>query len=376
MRKPASLLAVLVFLALFAIRSSAQGLSAEAGIGALALRDFLGVDVPADTAWSVSTMEKEGMDASRILEGLRELQKKGYEIHTILLAKSGKLVLELYGQDRSSFPPRQLTPADKQSLFSVTKSFTSALIGIAIAEGDLSGADARVVSFFTGETVAHPSPEKDAMTLADLLSMRSGLRYAEGPDNALLATKGNTAAAILGLPLAARPGALWNYSTGNAQILAEILRRATKMPVAEFAQEHLFSPLGIRDYAWDADFSGTQFGGFGLSMRPRDMAKFGWLYLQKGLWDNQTLVPESWVRDSTSPKTSTPWPAGQYGWHWWVPTLGGFAARGFQGKEIYVFPDLDLVAVYTGKIDNREADHVWDEFTRNYILPAVEIRHN
>jgi len=182
----------------------------------------------------------------------------------------------------------------------------------------------------------------------------------------------DTSLTVLGKPMRFAPGSDWYYTSGNSQVLAEILRRATGETPLEYAKEKIFDKIGIKTYTWRSDPSGTQYGGFGLSLRPRDLARFGYLYMKKGKWGEVSVVPEAWIDESVKARVKTPWPDGDYGYHCWIPRFGGFAARGHDGQTMYVFPDKDLIVVFTADIPsaNGYATTIEDSIVYNYVLPA------
>jgi CubicO group peptidase (beta-lactamase class C family) len=336
--------------------------------GAGELQDVLGNPAFPDDVWKASTPETEGMDPARLLAGVEAIGARKLAIHSFLVIRHGKLVLERYGKDGG----RQLGPDDLHVLHSVTKTFTAALVGMAIADGKIPSVKARAMDWFPGEAIEARSESKDRMTLEDLLTMRSGLEWEEGPSDRVFRLRECAAEAVLSQPMAAAPGTHWQYSSGNAQILAEIVRRATgKSPLA-FATERLFGPLGIKDLRWLVDDGGTQYGGWGLFLRPRDLARFGQLYLQRGRWQGKQVVPEAWVVESTRARTATPWPGGDYGYQVWVPKFGGFVLRGYLGQEVFVFPEKDLVVVFTADLPSNRADVVADQLVREYVLAALK----
>jgi CubicO group peptidase (beta-lactamase class C family) len=310
------------------------------------------------------------MDGARLEAAVAAAQARGLALHAFLVVRHGKLVLERYGTRAG----RQLTPADDHEVYSTTKTFTGMLVGLALADGKLASVRAPVMPFFEGAALADRSPEKDGLVLEDLLTMRSGLEYEEGRDHHVFGSAACAAEAFLGRPLVAAPGKRWSYSTADSQILAEIVRRATgKTPLA-LAQERIFAPLGIAGVRWQADGGGTQFGGFGLSLRPRDLARFGQLLLARGSWNGAQLVPAEWVEAATRPHAETPWAGGSYGYQCWIPRLGGFATRGYQGQDMYVFPERDLIVVFNGELPYQSADPELDRLVSEFVLPAVADR--
>jgi CubicO group peptidase (beta-lactamase class C family) len=336
--------------------------------GAGELQDVLGSTASPDTFWKASTPEAEGMDPAKLAAAVDAIARRKLAIHSLLVVRHGKLVVERYGKDRG----RQLGPDDLHELHSVTKTLTAALVGLAIADGKIASVKARALDWFPGEGVQEREA-KAPMTLEDLLTMRSGLRYDEGGSEYLFREATCAAEAVLSEPLLAAPGKRWSYSSGNFQILAEIVRRATgKLPLA-YADERILRPLGVKEVRWGADEGGTQLGGWGLFLRPRDLARLGYLYLQDGKWQGKQVLPAGWVAESTKERTDTPW-AGGYGYGGWIPRVGApaFAMRGYLGQEVYVFPGKDLVVVFTADLPAREADGIADELVREYLLPAVK----
>jgi len=152
--------------------------------------------------------------------------------------------------------------------------------------------------------------------------MRSGLEFVEG-DQTTFDTP-DPARAMFSRPVVDTPvGTVWNYSSGGANVIAEMLRVATGKTPLEYGNEKLFGPIGIDSPPWDAGRNGTSFGGFGLSLTAREMARFGELFRNAGAWQGQPVVPSAWTDESTMPRCPTAW-GGQYGYLWWVPSLPGF----------------------------------------------------
>jgi CubicO group peptidase (beta-lactamase class C family) len=331
------------------------------------LRDHLGDPAFPDGFWQASAPAAEGLDGAKLEAAVKAIQARKWPVHAFLVIRHGRLVLERYGTDGG----RQLGPDDLHLLHSTTKTFTGALVGIALAEKKLPSVSAPALSFFGPDQVKERTPAKARMTLEDLLTMRSGLEYREGVDD-LLFREPDTVAGLLSQPLRADPGTAWNYSSGDAHILAGILRRATGETPLEYATRRLFAPLGIEKLSWEADPDGTQYGGYGLSLRPRDLARVGLLYLAEGKWNGQQLVPREWIAAQTRAHAETPWFGGAYGYLCWVPKIGGFATRGYMGQNMYVFPDRDLIVVFNAALPYQRADPDLDDLVREFVLPAVK----
>ncbi|HOT61731.1 MAG TPA: serine hydrolase [Treponemataceae bacterium] len=323
-----------------------------------------------DGFWEFAPPREAGVSPRALERALDAVDASGFELHSLTVARGNRIILDAYGTIRASGRP--VTPDRTHALYSVTKSFVSALVSIAVADGSMPGFDSRAMEWFKKDGIANPSPEKDRMTVGNVLSMQSGLEWSEVVDDRAYREPPNAAVSFLGRPIVAAPGGKWEYSSGNSQILAEILRRATGKTPARFAEERLFGPLGISEYQWAFDRSGTNFGGWGLALRPRDLARFGLLYARGGAWEGRQIIPAGIVDETTAPRVTSPWNGSErYAYHWWVSPFGAFVARGYLGQAIYVFPSLDLVVVATGNIDNNQAAPFLDAIVRDCILPGV-----
>ena len=311
--------------------------------------------------WRVSTPEAQGMESAKLAEMLAAIGQQRLDLDSILIIRNGYVVSETYLE-----PYNQDTTHD---LYSVTKSFVSTLIGIAMDQGKIERTDQRILDFFPGRTIENLDPQKQAMTLEDVLTMRSGLDWQEGDAaySALYQSQ-DWVSYMLDLPLAAPPGSKFNYCSGCSHVLSAILQQTTGRKTRDFAEQTLFKPLGIRAAAWETDPAGISFGGWGLKLTPRDMAKLGYLYLRDGRWDGQQIVSAEWVKNATREHTGTGGSLG-YGYQWWTyPSLKAYAALGHAGQTIFVIPESDLVIVTTAQLDNH--DPIF-KLVEQYIVPAV-----
>jgi CubicO group peptidase (beta-lactamase class C family) len=311
--------------------------------------------------WRASAPEEQGMDGRIIARMLDRIRQQGLDLHSLLIIRYGYLVSETY------FPPYD--PTQKQPVWSCTKSVVSTLVGIAIDQGLIPGVQQRVADLFPGRTAANPELQKESMTLEDVLTMRTGLDWQEeGPVYEGLFGSGDLVQYMLDLPMAAPPGGEFNYCTGCSHLLSAAVQAASGVTTREFADRYLFQPLGVDGSSWDADPNGILFGGWGLSLTPRDMAKLGYLFLRQGVWDGNPIVSPDWVRNATRSHTA----AGNnldYGYQWWVyPSFRAYAALGAGGQTILVIPGLDLVVVTTAAVENN--DRIY-ELIGEYIIPSV-----
>ncbi|MBN1202790.1 MAG: serine hydrolase [Anaerolineae bacterium] len=313
--------------------------------------------------WRTSTPEEQGMDSGQLAALFEALDNGGGGLHSVLVIRNGFIVTEayfgIYHQDTQHI------------LYSVTKSFISSLVGIAQEDGAIEGLDQPVLSYFPDRTVDNLDARKQAITLEHLLTMSAGLDWPENDYSGcvrMVSASDDWAQYMLDRPMINDPGAAFHYSSGVSVLIGAVVQQATGQDLEDFAVKRLFEPLGISDYEWEADPTGLVNGGYGLHLAPRDMAKFGYLFLNEGVWDGEQIVPADWVATSTSPHIVV---AGDYnyGYQWWVPSEQDYyAALGYQGQRIVVVPDLELVVVFTALLNN---DSIEETLLHDYILPAA-----
>jgi CubicO group peptidase (beta-lactamase class C family) len=303
--------------------------------------------------------EQQGVDSTQLARMFEEIKQKNLSLNGMLVVRHGYIVTEAY------FPPFEAST--KHEIYSVTKSIISALVGIARRQGSLHDLDQKALDFFGDRTVVENDARKQAITLRHLLTMTSGLHWSSDDDSRLF-SGGDLVQLTLDRPMAAEPGSVWNYNSGGTHLLSAILQKATGQSASAFAQTQLFQPLGITDVAWPADSNGVNTGGWGIRMTPRDMAKFGYLYLKGGTWDGQPVVPADWVQASTAKHVDTGDGRG-YGYLWWQLSFGGYAALGYGGQEVIVLPEQDMVVVFTATpLDEKS---LW-KLVSDYIIPAAQ----
>jgi len=199
--------------------------------------------------------------------------------------------------------------------------------------------------------------------------MRAGLEWKEGnPAYQALYISRDWVSFMLDKPMVVTPGIQFNYCSGCSHLLSAVITNATGMNTLEYAQSRLFEPLGIQNVYWEKDVNDIPIGGWGLELTPRDMAKFGYLYLHNGEWEGKQIIPEKWVYMSTQANQEFKDGWG-YGYHWWVnPSNKIYAAQGLHGQKIYVIPNFDMVIVVTAGQDDTSV--MW-EVVKNFILPSV-----
>jgi CubicO group peptidase (beta-lactamase class C family) len=267
-------------------------------------------------------------------------------LHSLLVSWRGELGLERYfhGARESRYA----------NIKSASKSFISALVGIAIERGVLKGVDQPIASFFPELSGPNVEPAKREITIGHLLTMRSGLVPTSNVNYGAWVRSPNWVRYILSRPLAGVPGEERDYSTGNTHLLSAILTKASGTSSWAFAQEHLAKPLGFPLAQWARDPQGIYFGGNDMLMTPRQMIRFGELYLARGKSGERQIIPEAWIEESFVPRTQSRWSGRSYGYGWWVGEMAGhpvYYAWGFGGQYIFVAPSLELVIATTSSPD-------------------------
>ena len=322
-----------------------------------------------DVVWLISTPEEQGMDSATLKQVTEQIQQQNIAVHSLLIIRQGHLIFEKYFNLEEYLGHILSNQDNMHSLYSVTKSFTSALIGIAIKEGYIDNTSVKVVDFFPESLIDNLDSRKKNLTLQHLLTMTTGFEWDEWTgDSALKMLKSaNPIEYMLDLPMQHEPGTELTYCTGASHLLSAIVQKTTGMTTLEFARKYLFNPLGISEVQWTYDQQNIYHGGHGLSLTSRDMAKFGYLYLNNGIWNGKQIVSADWVTKSTQAYNFFQENSG-YGYQWWIlPELNVYYASGLYGQSIYVAPDNDMVVVFTAEISN----NLILENLLNSILNAV-----
>ena len=265
------------------------------------------------------------------------------------------------------------------SLQSVTKSVTATLIGIAIRRGEIPGVQTPVFELLGHYDLSGLDPRVRNATLEDLLTMRLGIEWHEN-DRPLddtnttlqLEKSDDWVAFTLAQPADSDPGVKWNYNSGGSHLMSAIILQATGQTTAEYAEEHLFGPLGIRDYHWKKDPQGLPDTEGGLYLAAEDLARIGVLYLQDGVWEGERLLPEGWVAAATARRVDDVAPDNPnwnwgYGYQWWRLDASGldvWAGLGFGGQNLIVIPARGLVGVINS----------WNVFGQNrpLVIPFID----
>lgn len=337
---------------------------------------YLGPYWPVD-GWKSCAPEAVGMDPE-LLRKMNEdmvLQMRLHiDVHSVIVIRKGYIVAEQYYTD-------EFSSDSLHYLFSCTKSVTSAAFGVAKDRGLTPSLDTPLFDFFPGHTVANPEG-KDEITLQHALTMTDGLawnelQYLYSDERNTFRQWRNSEGSIqfiLDRPVIHSPGEAFNYNSGISQLLSIILQKQTGVRLDSFAAREIFGPLGISDYFWSINQDGAAMGYSGLYLTPRDLAKFGLLYLKGGRWEDRQLISEAWITESTSKHILRgDIPGMYYGYHWWVHEDGLIAAVGFGGQILMLIPEFDLIALFTN--DHNEADDFQMEtpwrLLDTYIIPSI-----
>lgn len=361
---------------------------------------------PADT-WPISTPEAEGIDPDAIASLVADLESGEYGlVDAFMLIRHGKVVANhrfdqdyhqiaaqydttnhQYNYDHPDWHP-YLRGTDLHTLQSVTKSVTSAALGIAIDRGLIDGVHVPVMPYFSAYAPFPTDARKESMTLEDLLTMRSGLLWetAGGYDDAehstvLLEASDEWIRFILDQPADTVPGTYYEYNDGASVLIGKIIREATGERADEWARRMLFEPIGIQDFYWKITPDGEADTEGGLYLATEDLARIGYLYLRGGVWDGRQIVSREWVEASVSPIVADVAPDNDrpdagYGYQWWIPDQEDgrtrvFSANGYGEQYLHVSPEHDIVAVFNGwNIHDRPNQSTWRAL-QDRILPHV-----
>jgi CubicO group peptidase (beta-lactamase class C family) len=289
-------------------------------------------------------------------------------LYSLLVSVDGELRAEHYFNGA--------TPARATNIKSASKSIVSTLVGIAIDRGHISGVNEPIARFFP--EYLRTSPDKAAITIEDLVTMRSGLETTSNRNYGQWVQSRNWVRHVLDRPMVDRPGGRMIYSTGSTHLLSAILTRATGTSTAAFAQRALGAPLGISFGGWTRDPQGIYLGGNEMAMRPRDMVRVGDLYLNGGRHNGQQVVSEGWVQTSIEPRTVSRFGDREYGYGWWIRELAGrpvFYAWGYGGQFIFIVPSVRTVVAVTSVSTpgSERRDHLRSvyDLVERHIIPVA-----
>lgn len=320
--------------------------------------------------WQSAAPESQGMDSVLLAQMVETILENETNIYSVLVVRHGRLVAEAY------FHP--YTRETRVHVQSITKSVIGMLVGRAIAAGVIKSEEETLVSFFPGRVFVNSGKQKESIRLSHLLSMTSGLDCQEFSAEAEKMEQSRAwVQFMLDRPVVSAPGKQFQYCNGNAHLLSAVLQKTTGLTAREYANQELFAPLGIPAVAesdWGVDPKGYTTGGYGLHLRPTDLAKLALLSLQGGRWEGKALLADGWMA-----KSATQWiekEAGSqsgYGYLWTVyPEQDRFAALGLGGQQIHVVPAKDLIVVVTAGLPAYAEAPEIEQLLDDYILLAVK----
>ncbi len=357
--------------------------------------------VPEQTndGWITASLTDVGMDAAPLIDLMSELSRQNVNhVQSILLIRDNKLVFEEYfGGLDLDLTNNQLNFVHKDFDFntlhcqcSASKSIMSILLGIAIDQGFVQGVQQKMFSYFPEHSDLNDT-EKEKITLEHMLSMSSGIPWDESypytdsrNDLNQMFYSADPIRYVLGKSIVAPPGTQFIYNSGTTNLLGDVVRRSTGLTLADFANQYLFTPLGITSFDWIGfpNAPHIAIASSTLYLRPRDMAKIGQLYLQKGVWNGNRIVSENWVTESTLesmyvPPSRNPIPGfiKSYGYQWWRGTFSNgnietYFAAGWGGQFIYVIPDMNMVIVITAGDFEGQGYQGFYSLINDYIMVA------
>jgi CubicO group peptidase (beta-lactamase class C family) len=375
------------------------------------------LEPPADTStalswpgenWQGSTPEQEDLDAQAIAQLDEEFRsgKHGY-VDSMLIIRNGRMVFEAYYENDYQATNADLVSgesgpwnyydvnwhpfykgSDLRTVQSSTKSIMSALVGIAIARGDLPGVSATLGELLADRKVANP--QKAAITLDNILTMRPGFEWEEDVsywdprnDATRVELTDDWVAYLLEKPLANDQGTTFKYNSTNTQLMSEMVSTATGRALDEYAEELLFGPIGIKDYFWKDAPEGFKDAAGGMYLKSRDFARFALLYEREGEWNGRQIIPAEWIARSAQPHVRDTSPEDSdfnvgYGYQWWVYKDGSdgepvmYGSWGWGGQFALIVPALDLIGVFTGwnVYDGMENEYAFQLFYDRVVISA------
>lgn len=356
-------------------------------------------EIPEKTndGWEIGSLENNGIDVKLLSNLVQQIKKEKIQnIHSILIIQDGELVFEEYfsGYDFDYFGEQfrgekiDFGIYDTHDLASVTKIIASTLVGVAIDNGFIDSVNEKISKFFP-EYSGLFEEEKEKITIEHLLSMTSGLKWDD--ESSIVDTSRRNDLVelfyvedpieyILSKPVIFEPGSRFHYSGGDVNLLGEVIYKATGQKIDEFSYEYLFNPLGITDYKWDYINSDIVYTSGGSKMRPRDLAKIGYLHLNEGLWQDKQMISEEWIEASIKEYIELPtsWSnhGDRYGYQWFLRSdfvndkeVNSYLRTGWGGQRLSVYPSLDTIIVLTG--GNYSTPEPVNEIVNSYILPAL-----
>lgn len=325
------------------------------------------IDYIPETVLKKTNPEDDGMNPLLLKELHEDIKNKFSHITSSLVLRHGNIIFEEYYNGATVDSLHQIR--------SVTKSILSALIGIAIKKGDLQDIEVKVVDLLPEYVIQEMDARINSISIKHLLTMTSGIPYdfMSYMQWVQWIQFDNPIQGLFTEILESEPGYKFNYNDPGVHMLSAILSKVSGVKASDYACEYIFNELGITNFTWPADSLGNNIGCAELTLRTRDMAKFGQLYLNKGKWKDKQIIPIEWIKQSTTEQTAGGAPGGdRYGYLWWITEIENYSAYyafGYGGQLIYVIPDLDIVTVITSDLQGPHLEN--KTIVGKYIIPSV-----
>jgi CubicO group peptidase (beta-lactamase class C family) len=310
-----------------------------------------------------SNPEAEGVSSAGILDFLNAADTSDVELHSFMFIRHGKVIAEGWWEPYG--------PEYKHLLYSASKTFTATAVGLAVHENRLKVTD-RIVSFFPYSLPDSMSTYMKEMTVKNLLTMSAG----QDPEPRSFGNNGDWITTFLDTDPVHQPGTVFKYNNMATFMLSAIVQQVTGETVFDYLMPRLFMPLGIRGIDWDLNPQGINLGMIGLRVRTEDLAKFGQLLMNDGVWDKEQLVPKAWVQEATSFKIKTveqaddksDWAQG-YAYQMWRGRNNSVRVDGMAGQFVVLFPDKDAIVVFTANARDTQKEL---NLMHDYLVPAIQ----
>ena len=291
-------------------------------------------------------------------------------VNSLLVSRGGERLGERYFHGASA--------STVINIKSASKSVVSALVGIAIDQGHISGTDQTVAALLPEAFAGVEDPRKRRITVGHLLAMEAGLETTSFGNYGAWVESSDWVRWALERPMECDPGGCWEYSTGNTHLLSAILTAATGTDTRTFAARHLLGPLDIPARPWDRSPRGIYLGGNNMGFRPEELLRFGEMYLNEGRWEGRQIVSPAWIERSWTPRATSSYNGNDYGYGWWSRRVAGhrvWYAWGYGGQYLFLVPDLELAVVATTDLSRErrrwDADRAIFDLLRQEIIPEV-----
>ncbi|MEX0722732.1 MAG: serine hydrolase [Gracilimonas sp.] len=319
---------------------------------------------------SFNTLAAQNTDVEVSLDEVFEKAESISTLRSVLIQQNGEFLGEDYFRNASADYPYNIKSA--------SKSIISLITGIAVDQGKVS-LNETLEDYFPEYFEANPDPQKESITVRQLLSMQAGLETTSFQNYGRWVISDNWTEFQLDQPLEEEPGGKMVYSTGISHLLSVIVTKATGMSTQAFANQYLFLPMNINIGGWDRDPQGYYMGGNNIAMTPRDLLKIGQMMLDGGTYNGERIVSKEWVRDSFETYTRSNFNPYDYGYMWWNRPVAGydvFFAWGFGGQYVFMIPELNSVVVMTSFLNNANQRRTYKEpifdLLEEHIIPFLE----